>query len=324
MRALFTTALLCACATKDAPNDKAAPSGAKSVTARPASAGPTASVSASAAAPSFDKLTVTVDGAPVKIQQALIKRIPLAGRYQLLINDSVTQCDQLLDNLFDGKSVGENHLLLDIGQHLFADGTLAPVVTYSYGPGSMEQQKGTKVKITGKADKGEKVEVTLDMVELADKKKREVHGSFIAEGCGERAETDRSGMPKAKHPSAASITIAGKKLPIVGAIRTGRDPKARDLVLSSGPKDCSSTTPWAEIVLDQRGGIWHVTGQWLERELSNSMTPDENTKDMKVTAGAKGTSDDGPTVELKLEGKGKIDDFPIAIEGTVEAIECPE
>ncbi len=171
MRALFVTVLLCGCATKDAPHDKPASSRERSATAGVTASSRGASASASATAPpSFDKLSVTVDGAPVKIQQALIKRIPLAGRYQLLLNDAVTQCDQLVDNLFDGKSLGPNHLLLDVGQHLSADGTLTPVVTYSYASGSSEQQKGTKVKIGGKADKGENVEISLDMTEIVDKK----------------------------------------------------------------------------------------------------------------------------------------------------------
>lgn len=99
------------------------------------------------------------------------------------------------------------------------------------------------------------------------------------------------------------------------------------MLLSTGPKDCSGTTPWAAVVLERSGLFWHARGEWLGTELSNSSMADARgqpeTKDLKIALGARGTSDDGPTIELQLSGSGEIGDYPVNLEGTIEAIDCP-
>jgi hypothetical protein len=65
-----------------------------------------------------------------------------------------------------------------------------------------------------------------------------------------------------------------------------------------------------------------VTGDWFGQQYSN--TVEDPMAKVKVVAGAKGTSADGPTVQLELSGAGKVEKYPVAIAGKIEAIDCPK
>lgn len=285
----------------------------------------------------FDKLKVDLAGKPIAMTKAFIKRIPVDGRYQLFLSDDNGTCQELLDNSFNHMS--DNAILVDVGPRLQPDNTTFKTeVTDLYsGPDDAKVKPGSNVTITGNADKGTKVDVTIDADITVTGSKRPgaigLHGSFTAEGCGARAETLHDGEPKAAHPSKATVTIGGKALPIVGAIFKGAKPEAagkqRNLFLSTGPKDCSGTTPWAAFKLERTWGDWKLSGVFIgtnERSNSSASGPDgqPETKGLTVKLGATGTSADGPTVQIELAGTGTIDNVPVKLEGTVEAIDCPE
>lgn len=323
MRAAVVFAVLLACRAPDQTKRRADTS-ATTTSKAPSDSSVVSAASSGAAVESFNDLRVTFGGQPVKVAKALIKRIPVSGRFQLVLTDKTANCEELISSLWDSHK-GEHKVLIDLGQNLATDGTLQSLVTYAYSP-DVTIQPGSSVKIGGKADAGERVSVAIDLSGASDKSPLEVHGSFIAEGCGERLSANKDGEPKAKHASTATLTIAGKKLPIFSMVRHGSvadDRQAPDFVLSTGPKDCSTTTPWAEVVLERHHGFWHARGQWLPNGAQNNALPDDKTSQIKITAGKAGTSDDGPTVELKLDGSGTIGDYPIALDGTIEAIDCP-
>lgn len=275
------------------------------------------------AAGAFDKLKVTIDGKPVAIANAFLKKIS-PDRFQLYLSNKGGSCRELLDNVFNGGDDSQIDVIVDLTPRLAADGSQTIEVSYIYEGGStVNIAPGSKATVGGAADPGSKTAVDIDFSGSGDLA-MEVHGSLVAEGCGFDPPSN-DGVPKAAHPSTATITIAGKQLAIKSAIVKGDEvapPKVRDLVLSTGPKDCSSTTPWAEIIVERHWGAWTVSGTWLADSLSASMQPDEGTKALVATLGATGTSDDGPTVAVELGGEGTLEGYTFALAGTVEAIDC--
>lgn len=287
----------------------------------------------------FEALKVDLQGKPVAVTKAFIKRIPVDGRFQLFLTDGNGNCQELLDNSFDHMS--DKAILVDVGPRLQADNkSFKTEVTDLYsGPDDAKVKPGSSVTINGNADKGTKVEITIDAdIDVTGSKRPgaiALHGRFTAEGCGARAETSHDGEPKAAHPSKATMTIGGKTLPIVGAIFKGAKPEPKDgveqqrtLFLSTGPKDCSGTTPWAAFRLEREWKAWKLDGSFVAGKKSNDSMSDKDgqpeTKGLTVTVGAKGESPDGPTVQIELGGSGTIGGVAVELKGTVEAIDCPE
>lgn len=137
---------------------------------------------ASAATPG--ELVVTMDGAPVTLRAAFIKRRP-PGVYQLYATSGDATCQELLDNFFD-EPKSEKRILLDLTE---SDGALTISEVYT-GARSTSIAPGARATLVGKADAGSKNTVTLDfsLVEKGAEVLR-VNGALIAEGCGERPPT---------------------------------------------------------------------------------------------------------------------------------------
>jgi len=247
----------------------------------------------------LDQLKVTIDGKLVQMAKAYYKDLP-AGRWQLFVTNAESSCKELLVNLFTKRDAKEETLLLNIGHRLAPDGTLATVVTDVFIKGSGEVAPGSSASVTG--DK-----VTLAYRATGEGRAYDVKGSLVAEHCGEPA--------KPPPAAGATVTIAGKPLPLAGAIQKGDD-----LVLSTGPKDCTPSTPWAEVILERTGGAWHLSGEWLGQTVQNSSMIDRKTgqpetKDLAVSASA--------THELTLAGSGSIGGYPVALAGKISALACP-
>jgi hypothetical protein len=257
------------------------------------------------------------------MQRAFVKRMD-PDRYQVYITDGAGSCQELLDNAFGG---GDRiDVLASVTPRLNVDGKTYLQITDVYeGAPTMVIDPGARAAFDGAAAKGEAVEVVLDFVARAKEPAAkqlviEVHGSFTAEGCGTR-DRDPSGVPRAAHPTSATVTIANRRLELKGAIVKGGG-KEPDLLLTTGVKDCSPSTPWASVILERTGGRWRASGTWLEREAAAARRADE--QGLVVARGAAGTSDDGPTVQLALSGAGNLGGYAIALDGTLEAIVCKQ
>ena len=287
----------------------------------------------------FDKLKVDIAGKPIAMTKAFIKRIPVDGRFQVFLTDGNGNCNELIDNSFDHMS--PNAVLFDVGPRIQPDNkTFKTEVTYLYsGPDDATFKPGSSLTIKGNADKGSTADITIDADITVTGSKRPgaiaIHGSFTAEGCGERAVTNHDGEPKAAHPSKATITVAGKTLPIVGAIFKDKSPEPKDgvqeqrnLYLTTGPQDCSGTWPWAAFELERTWRAWELGGEYVNPKRNNGGMIDKDgqpeTKGITVTVGAKGDSPDGPTFQVELGGSGTVGGVAIALKGTVEVIDCPE
>jgi hypothetical protein len=280
----------------------------------------------------LDKLDVVFDGARVVMAKAYVKQLVIEGRFQVYLTSKGGSCAELLANVFNRHD--EQTLLFNIGDRLAPDGKLTTIVTDVFIRGSGTVQPGATARLVGTAEKGKPVEVTVDFAATAGDDKYTAKGSFFAEGCG-ADEPPTFGVPKAKHPSTATLTLAGKKLPIASALRVGRDqtwatgsPRTRNYILSTGPKDCSSAFPPAAIVLRREGARWYAEGESLGTSITNSSPIDKSgqpeTRNITVTPGKPGKSDDGETIELVLGGSGTIGTYPFGLDGTIEALDCPE
>jgi hypothetical protein len=258
----------------------------------------------------FDALKVNLDGKPVAIAHAYAKKIGIGERYQVLLTSKDSSCGELVDNLFN-KREGAQTLLFDTGERIAPDGTLSGVVAQFYDPHGITIDPGSKASV-----KGSVFSIDLD-VKNGSASFASVHGTFKAEDCGVHLREDNSGVLKAKHASSATIDFAGKKLPVVSAVAC-KD----NVLLSSGPKNCGGEWPSAQVMIWRSRGYWSAHGEWLDKEVGNHEHPDPKTKDLQIACGANGTSADGPTVQLTLSGNGTIDNYPVAIAGRVEALDC--
>jgi hypothetical protein len=310
MKIAIALVALAACGSKGA-DEKARPEDRP----RPVDPGSAASAgSAAEPAGGLAKLAVKYSGKPVAMQRAFVKRIE-PDRYQVYLTSQGGSCQELLDNLFG--SGDRIDVLASISPRLNADGKQYLQITDVFeGAPTMVIAPGARASITGAAAKGEPVEIALDFTAAAKEGPAiEVRGTFTAEGCGVR-EGETAGVPRAPHPTTATLTIENQRLEIKGAIVRGSG-KERDLVLSTAPKDCSSTTPPASVILERTGGRWRASGTWLEREAR----PAGKTT-LSAAPGATGKSDDGPTVQLALSGAGDLGGYSIALDGTIEALAC--
>ncbi len=261
----------------------------------------------------FEKLMVIKDGKPVKMTRAFIKRVS-PDQWRLFVGDTEGSCEELLSGVTNSQK-GATHFVTTLRRQLAPDGTTTIRITDLWTAGHPTKATFSTARITEPTDKGEKVEIELQKITDDDGgTTMTAEGSLIALGCGDQPP-DGAGVPNDTHVSAASMTVAGKRLEIKSATLEGDD-----LTLSTGPKDCSPVTPWSQVVLQRRLGRWTLRGTWFENE---SVSTDEAVKDLKVSTGAQGSGKDGPTMAITLAGSGTIGGYPITLDGTIEAIDCP-
>ncbi|MBA3460039.1 MAG: hypothetical protein H0T46_08765 [Deltaproteobacteria bacterium] len=265
----------------------------------------------------FQKLKVTVNGKPVAMTRAFIKRVS-PDQWRVIVSDQEGSCGELISGVTNSVK-GSTGFVSTLRRHLKPDGGDEIAVTDFWTAGHPTSAKLGTAMVAGPTDKDAKVDVTIAKIVDEDNGRiLEAEGTFTAIGCGDQPADD-AGVPKDQHVSAATITVAGKKLDVKNAIISGDD-----LTLSTGPKDCSPTTPWSQVVIQRSAGKWCLRGTWFVDESCSAerAMPEDTVKDFKVTLGAQGSGKDGPTIGVTIAGTGKIGAYPITLDGTVEAIDC--
>ena len=255
---------------------------------------------------------VTLDGKPYVVAKALAAAQP-DGTIVVYLTNKAATCDELLGKMFD-KDEGEVHLLATLAPRLSPEGEETWTVAKASIEPASEQQPEQPVTVAGTADQGAKLDVTTELTVEGAPGTIAVKGTITAAGCGAPDTSKGPGVPKAKQASTATVTIGKKQLPLVGAIRKGDD-----VVLSDFPKDCSPATWYMGARLRRERGTWYLGGARFAKE-QRATQPIE----LGVKPGATGKTEDGPTVELALSGSGQIGDYPIALAGTVQALDCPK
>jgi uncharacterized Zn-binding protein involved in type VI secretion len=242
----------------------------------------------------LDKLTVTVDGKPVAINGAFIKR---------------TSPDAYTVNL-GGSCEIEKNLGFNIMKRVAPMGHETFAITDLWS-----REFDAKIPLPAK------VKLDNNTVEIdVHGDKLSLVGSFAATACPDVVPTGM-GVPKAAHPSKATILVAGKKVPVRGAtvqVRAGVE--ATDLpniVLSSSPRDCSGVELPAPLILERTDGKWTLRGTWFETPIAGD---DPGT--LTFSANSTTKTPDGNGLVLQLSGKAKIGEYSVELFDTVEAVEC--
>ncbi|CAN5901165.1 hypothetical protein BH11MYX3_BH11MYX3_01480 [soil metagenome] len=262
----------------------------------------------------FESFKVTREGKPVAMTRAFIKRVS-PDQWRLFVGDAEGSCEQLLSGVTNSVK-GATHFVTTLRRQLAPDGTPSIKLTDLWTAGHPTKATYSTARITEPTDPGAKVEVELQKITDDDEGKiMTAEGSLIALGCGDQPP-DGAGVPKDSHVSAATVTIAGKKLDVRSATLEGDD-----VTLSTGPKDCSPVTPWSQVVVQRHTGTWSLSGTWFPNPIQ---APADTTKELKVTTGAQGSGKDGPTMAITLAGSGTIGEYPVTLDGTIEAIDCPK
>jgi hypothetical protein len=242
-------------------------------------------------------ITVTVDRHPLVVEHAFVKRLP-DGRLQLYLGRGGS-CAQLLSSTFD---VASPHVLIDLRTFLLSDGSelVGGGDVYAGGPAVRSEQ--TKATVSGELTAGTKVSIGLTIA--STEAKLDVRGSVTAEMCGDED------APRAPDAGAATMTIAGKAVPIRAAVKRGDDLELVDL-----PRDCVAAK-YTGVRLRREHGTWHLDGRRIPVELSGPAPA------LRVApAPVRASPPPGHTL-MNLSGTDKIGAYDVALAGLVEVTDC--
>jgi len=261
----------------------------------------------------LDKLTVVLDGAPLAVDRAFIKRAS-PDVFTVLVGAGKGSCQALLAGTEQGtgKSVS-----FTITKRVAPSGLERFVITDVWS-----RDFDVKVELPAEAKlDGTAAIDTKTKLELAVAGKLSIRGELEAVGCGETPPAGM-GVPKTRHDSKGTITIAGLVLDVKGVTVSTRPGVAPtdlpNITISTNVKDCSSVTVPAPVILERLDTKWSLRGTWFEQPIHG----DEAAAGLAFTANDVGKGPDGPTLDLQLSGSGKIGDYSVKLAGTAEAIEC--
>ena len=250
-----------------------------------------------AAPAKLDKLVVTLDGKPLAIDRAFIKR-PSADVHAVFLGAG------------NGSCTDEPRFGFTILKRVAATGHERYFVTDVW---SRDVDVKATTPVTAELVDN-KVKVDVGGANVA------IRGEFEAIACPDVPPTGM-GVPKTTHRSAGTITVASKRLDIKGVtVQTRPGVAATDLpniVISTSVKDCSSVTMAAPVILERTDGKWSMHGTWFTDTLTETAPTT-----LTFNANSVGKTTDGPTLDLQLSGTGKLGDYTVKLEGAGVAIEC--
>ena len=253
---------------------------------------------APAPAATFDNLTVTLDGKPLAIDRGFVRHLS-------------PDVFGIVFGAGKGSCIEDGNFGFTIRKDLAQTGHESFWISAIYSR-DVELKLAAPIKVTFDGTK-------LDLPAITEGKLSMTGHADLVECPAERP--GGIGAPKVTHPSNARIIVAGKPLDIKGVtVQTRPGVAATDLpniTISTNVKDCSAVTLPAQIILERIDTKWSLRGSWLTDTLTTELPTD-----LGFTASTVGTSADGPTIELQLKGSAKLGDYPVKLEGTVEAIEC--
>lgn len=271
------------------------------------------------AAGAFAKLRVTFEGKPVAIDRAFIKRIS-PDAYVLQLGAGQGSCEALMSGAVDAQP-GATSFAMTIFKRVAPTGHEKHVIADFWSRDwPVKPVLGGAVTLAGEPARGAQVAIELprilDVPPPRTDARLVIEGALTAVGCGDQPVTGL-GAPKTPKKSKATITIAGKQLPIRGVVFN-----TPDIVISTSPKDCSQVTPSAPVILERVRGHWGLRGTWFEQPVQNTALPDPATEQLQFGARGVTKTDEGPVLDMVLSGTGKIGDYDVKLEGTIEALEC--
>ena len=309
-RVVWLAAFACACGKSQEPEQKVAPPQAAAKPAGPAGT-PRPQT----------KLTVAYDGKPLAMQSALAWRDE-RGDTKIVVSSVPLACSEVTGNarmLHDGEVTFE----LTVAPLLQPDGTVAPTVRSTYFDG-MTSQKDVAAAGAGDGAPGQPTTIDVDFQTTGAAQPAHqlaVKGTIDALGCTAAAAKE----PPAPLPpeQAATIEIAGKKLPVRGA-RVSAVGDWPQLELTTGGESC-------ERVPRQQDSGLRVTLTWFKKDkpevsqVSLAGTQIKNvmdqTYDKKKIVVKPAPPVPGP---VEIHADIKVMEYPVKIDGKVTAVACPK
>lgn len=268
-----------------------------------------------------DKLTVTVDGKPVTMANALAWK-GWDGATQITVSSVPVGCDEVtgdMRRIHDGEVFFSIRLI----NALQPDGTQKPMLKErSFGAMTQGMLKEL-VPATGDGSPGQPttVDVAFEIEGHSEpKQKLGVKGTIDAIGCTVPPRKDQPALPP---PMAGTIEIAGKKLPIRFAkLDTSRDwPSLR---LYTGGEACKQVafSPPSELTVDL---TWFdkAKPEVSQVTIGGSIIGDAIDQTFDKT---KLTVTPHPLApgEIELAGDLVVNNFPVKLAGKVTAVVCPK
>ena len=311
--ALMLSLVLLSAACKDKGKD--AGSGGDTRSSSKKQAGPTGT------ARPQSKLTVTVDGKPVQMANALAWKT-WDGQTRITVSSVAVGCDEVTGDM---RRLHDGEVTFDVllANALQPDGTQKPMLRETWFGGMTHGMLKDLIPVTGDGAPGQPItaEVAFETESTGqEKQKLTVKGTIDALGC---AVTPRKDQPALPPPMAGTIEIAGKKLPI----RFAKLDISRDwpsLELYTGGEACKQVpfTPSSEL---------RVYLTWFDKAkpevsqatIGGSIIGDASDQTFDKT---KLTVTPRPLApgELELSGDIVVSGYPVKLSGKVTAVVCPK
>jgi hypothetical protein len=268
------------------------------------------------------KLTVTRDGKPVDMQQALAWQ-SWDGTTKVTVSSVPVACDEVTGNM-RAMHDGEVTFDLVVARVLQPDGSFKSEIKQTYFEGMTSQLTTGAVASTGDGSAGQPTTVDVDFkTESAgrDKHALVVKGTIDALGCA--APAPKNPPPALPPEMPATIDVAGKKLAIRGA-RLSKVGDWPQLTLTTGAEGCKS-------VAFAREGDLKVELTWMKKDdpapkqVSLGGAILKQTSDQRFDP-KKLTIKPAPPVAGEIEIKADIvvGGYPVKLDGKVTAVECPK
>jgi hypothetical protein len=267
------------------------------------------------------KLTVTYDGKPLAMQSALAWKDE-RGDTKIVVSSVPLACSEVTGNarmLHDGEVTFD----VTVAQLLQPDGQISPTVRSTYFDG-MTSQKDVAAAGTGDGSPGQPTTIDVDFQTTGAAQPAHqlaVKGTIDALGCaGAAAKEPPAPLPPEQ---AATIEIAGKKLPVRGA-RVSAVGDWPQLELTTGGEGCQQ-------VPHQQDSALRVTLTWFKKDkpevsqVSLAGTAIKNvmdqTYDKKKVVVKPAPAVAGP---VEVHADIKVMEYPVKIDGKVTAVACPK
>jgi hypothetical protein len=281
------------------------------------------------------KLTASIDGKPVEMKAAFAWTQP-SGAIELLVTSVPATCDWATADMRRLED-GEEDFSAIVHRMLQPDGSFAwAIQQVSYGANtSVGMGGGPPMTVTGDATPGQSTAITLAFSQASSGfgddpvKTLKVDGTIDALGCPPPASASIP-PPPAAPAQAATMTVAGQKLPIASAMIQQTASGDRTIILSSGGVSCdgwpSSDHATVAVTLhyhapatDPEVRQADLTGDWIGGQKADQVFAGGKLVATPTTVPAGVTS-----VDVTLSGKTSIMDYPVTLDGKVAAQVCPE
>ncbi len=267
------------------------------------------------------KLTVTLDGKPVPMANALAWKT-WDGQTRITVSSVAVGCDEVTGEM---RRLHDGEVTFDVllANALQPDGTQKPMLRETWFGGMTHGMLKDLIPVTGDGSPGQPItaDVAFETESAGQtKQKLTVKGTIDAIGC---AVEPRKDQPALAPPMAGTIEIAGKKLPIRFAkLDTSRDWPS--LALYTGGEACKQV-PFSS------SSELRVSLTWFDKakpEVSQATiggtllgdASDQTFDKKKLTV----TPMPLAPGELELAGDIVVSGFPVKLAGKVTAVVCPK